>query len=146
MDLASAKYPGVVLTPMQRQDQRSIRGAVYDHNYMIAKESLLPSKIKSPIRHSDAVTLFPEDLLGASIVDKTYLYLGHCFKHYGHFILESLPMLSYLLGDKSPSIMLPFNSGSWKDYRVAEHFIDLLDVPNNLLQLYTLGQPLIARL
>jgi capsular polysaccharide biosynthesis protein len=43
--------------------------------------------------------------------DSEFLFLGYYFRHYGHFILETLPMLSYCLDDRwtnTYKIFLPY--------------------------------------
>jgi len=42
------------------------------------------------------------------------LYLGHCFGNYGHFLLETLPMLAYLLRSEfnaASGVFLPWGEG-----------------------------------
>jgi capsular polysaccharide biosynthesis protein len=80
--------------PVNRFD---VYGCVYDHNYFLRPESL--RGLGGKWRHKDPVSLHEHELVNYSGLDGEYQYLGHAFAAYGHFILESLPMLSHLLED-----------------------------------------------
>jgi capsular polysaccharide biosynthesis protein len=96
------------LTPFQCVQQKSkkrfkrvpvnrfdVYGCVYDHNYILRPESL--RGLGGKWRHKDPASLHEHELASASEIDGVYQYLGHAFSVYGHFILETMPMLSHLL-------------------------------------------------
>ena len=75
------------------QLQVLIEGAIYDSNCKLVKSSQRKGIGVIP---NDANILrfdYPQHDLG----EKEFLYLGNYFQQYGHFLLETLPMLTYLL-------------------------------------------------
>ena len=69
------------------------------------------------------------------------LYLGNHFSHYGHFVMETLPMLSYLLENKRTCFFnhLPFGRNKLlnapdgvminnTDFRLLEYFAKILEI------------------
>lgn len=63
-------------------------GLIYTHDYEIVSQS---------IDNRFATIPFDKNLPIKDMSDETFLFLGYYFRHYGHFILETLPMLSYCL-------------------------------------------------
>lgn len=96
----------------------SIYGAAYDEDLALVPSSLRASK-KAYLKHRDPAYLFDSEVANSLSVKGSTVYLGHCFGHYGHFLLETLPMLSVLLpdgeGERKTSfdhaIFLPFWEG-----------------------------------
>jgi len=69
------------------------------------------------------------------------LYLGNHFSHYGHFIMETLPMMSYVLGNKKQCFFnhLPFGKNQLvraqdgtitnkTDFRLLKYFCEIFDI------------------
>jgi capsular polysaccharide biosynthesis protein len=85
-----------------RRRQAGLGGLIYTDNEEIVKAS---------IDHRFSSVSLNKSL---PIEDKSsdeFLFLGYCFRHYGHFILETLPMLSYCLDDRwleHKKIFLPY--------------------------------------
>ena len=79
------------------QQQVLIEGAIYDSNYKLIKASQRKGLGVIPNDASILRIDYPQHDLG----EKEFLYLGNYFQQYGHFLLETLPMLSYLLGDNN---------------------------------------------
>jgi capsular polysaccharide biosynthesis protein len=80
--------------PINRFD---VFGCVYDNNYFLKPESL--RMLGGKWRHKDPASLHDHEAINAVELDGFHRYLGHAFPTYGHFILETLPMLSYLIED-----------------------------------------------
>jgi len=129
---------GTFLTP-QKAGNPVCGGLIYDKNKELVKES-------KDIRFR---TIPMDDTL--PIIDQsndTYLYLNYSFSQYGHFILETLPMLSYCLEPEWNShkkIFLPFhmngdNVYAWREEgkpaaRVAQQRSSLVKKIHSLISL-----------
>jgi hypothetical protein len=88
-------YHSKLITPFKR-DRYSVYGAAYDQDMAVVTASLRDSS-SARYRHRDPVYLMPEEWRKAEDAEGKWLYLGHCFRHYGHHLLETLPMLAFLL-------------------------------------------------
>lgn len=87
---------GEILTPFSLES-KSCFGAIYKSNKEIVVESLRKSTYAG-IKHQDPV------YFGGEIKDKidhNFLYLGHYFSMYGHFLIETLPMVWHILENKN---------------------------------------------
>lgn len=96
------------LTPWNSQGF-NIFGAAYDDNGLIVTESLRHCG-SAAYKHRDPAYLTVAEMTSAMpLLDYTY-YLGHCFSMYGHFLIETLPMLSFLLDDEdSRGVFMPWS-------------------------------------
>lgn len=81
------------LTPA-RIEEFQIYGAVYGADSLIRLDSLRLSSA-AVYRHADPAYIFPDQLKRVRQISGNHLYLGHTFRFYGHFLLETLPMLNY---------------------------------------------------
>ena len=87
-----------------------VAGALYSDTLQIELASLRNSQ-SAAFRHRDPAYLFPKEVRDAVNLNKDFLFLGHNFTQYGHFILETLPMLTALLESKDVSgFFLPWGS------------------------------------
>jgi len=78
--------------------------------------------------------LFPEEARDANEVTGKYYFLGHYFRQYGHFLLETLPMFSEIINNNhQKSILLPW----WAEKGVRNG--DVLPLLSELLEI--LGIP-----
>jgi capsular polysaccharide biosynthesis protein len=81
--------PGTILKPSEALARTHINGGlVYTQDKEVVKESI-----------DNRFSKVPMDI-NFNIEDRSeseFLFLGYYFRHYGHFILETLPMLSYCL-------------------------------------------------
>jgi capsular polysaccharide biosynthesis protein len=123
---------GRYLTPFQRIGL-GLMGAAYDDKRRIILESTRLS-YAARNRNIDPVYLppnLPETMLEAA---KEYYFLGHAFNQYGHFILESLPMLSVLFEQpKSTGVFLPFQNA----HNVLYKFLDILNIDRSRLMIHS---------
>ena len=76
--------------------QTFLEGAIYDENYRLVDHS---QRLGLGIVSNDPPLLRYKSPL-VEICDEQFFYLGHYLQHYGHFLLETMPMLSYLLSDQ----------------------------------------------
>jgi hypothetical protein len=95
------------LTPWKIEDE-SLLGAVHESTGSLILSSLRLST-HALYKHRDPAYLFPNELQNAVSlnIDSDCAYLGHCFPHYGHFLLESLPMLGAILDSNQKGLFLP---------------------------------------
>jgi capsular polysaccharide biosynthesis protein len=106
--LASAK----MITPFV-MDGHTVCGAAYDAELRLVLESLRDSTC-ALYRHRDHAYLMPGEVDRSLELQGARLYLGHCFGNYGHFLLETLPMLAYLLRSEfkaASGVFLPWGEG-----------------------------------
>jgi capsular polysaccharide biosynthesis protein len=104
-----------------------IYGAAYDKNLSICKTSLRDSA-KAYFRNRDPAQLFQKELTNTEIVEKPGVFLGHCFSkssHYGHFLLETLPMLSEIIrGNVNGCSYIFLRWGSTPDRAMVDYVLD----------------------
>tara|TARA_Y100001978_G_scaffold99802_1_gene89329 strand:+ start:302 stop:1192 length:891 start_codon:yes stop_codon:yes gene_type:complete len=97
------------LTPF-RIDGFNVFGAVYDQDRRIIVDSLRLSQNAAYV-HQDPAYLLPQDASQSIPLCGNHSYLGHAFQGYGHFLLETLPMLEYfLINEFSSGVFLPWGS------------------------------------
>jgi hypothetical protein len=97
------------LTPFNL-DGFAINGAVYDHCRNLCTSSLRYSP-KAVYLHCDPPVLDEVLTTRSRPMEGDFIYLGHLFDGYGHFLLETLPMLSEVLSERNRNkkfIFLPF--------------------------------------
>lgn len=101
---------GAFLTPYQASGTE-ILGAVYDAGLRLVASSLRHSS-EAAYRHRDPAFLFPREVATARRLDPgEWHFLGHSFAHWGHFLLETLPMAAVLLEDpRARGVMLPWGA------------------------------------
>jgi capsular polysaccharide biosynthesis protein len=93
-------------------DHPFIYGACYDESARLVLSSLRGSS-HAGLRPRDPAYLSREEIATATKLDGKYLYLGHAYDQYGHFLLETLPMLSTFINQADEydgAIMLPWGS------------------------------------
>lgn len=73
-----------------------------------------------------AVVPMDETLPTIDMSDKIILFLGYYFRHYGHFILETLPMLSYCLDEQYSNMSKMF----------LPYFLNANNIKNNIDKAY----------
>jgi capsular polysaccharide biosynthesis protein len=108
MSFTKARY----ITAIKRQE-KTIHGCAYNEEFHICPDSQRFSKI-AEIKHYDPPTIPREATLPGAIeeIHGPTLYLGHAFATYGHFLLETLPMMSYIIHPRFQGynfIFHPFN-------------------------------------
>lgn len=133
---------GIYLTP-QTRPQTALKsaealnhtnisgGLVYTENREVVRESI-----------DNRFSVVPMDM-NLPFEDRSeseFLFLGYCFRHYGHFILETLPMLSYCLDDSFSDIkkiFLPFflNANNIAHNMGALRRPDLIKIINQFIAL-----------
>ena len=94
--LTRAKY----LTPI-RFKKELVFGAAYDEAFKLCSDSQRYSE-RTIFKHGDPAVLPPEALrwFKRKTISGDILYLGHSFNLYGHFLLETLPMIDYVMDDE----------------------------------------------
>lgn len=119
------------------EDLSWIEGAVYDENYQLIDSSQRPclsviSNDSPLLRHASPLLDFDK---------KEFYYLGHCCQQYGHFLLETMPMLSYLLEDlNSLGVFndMPFGKAKYIfrniDASCKKGFLATIETDNHLLK------------
>lgn len=118
MSISDNLENGLFLSPQTRPQNNSMvvsGGLMYDHNMNVITRSI--------DRRFKPIT-FDQTLPIDNRLDSNYLYLGYYFRHYGHFILETLPMLAYCIDNKFTDlqkIFLPF-------------FLNPKNINNNILK------------
>jgi len=75
---------------------KNIYGAAYFNDYTICQESMRGS-LAAVYRHADSNYILPEKTSNPFVIYDPVLFLGHFFDGYGHFLLETLPMISYII-------------------------------------------------
>lgn len=120
------------MTPFSRV-QKSIYGGLYNHRFILLLDSLRDSS-SALYRPRDPAYLTKEEVENANIWDGKFIFLGHSFNMYGHFLLETLPMLSYLLDQKiSRGIFLPWQEDNSLTYK----FMNLLNIDHDQALIYS---------
>jgi hypothetical protein len=142
---------GVFLTPQNRPNKDPIQtetkritsangGLVYDINKNVLPQSIDKRFTVMPI--NDKLELIYK-------LDISYLFLGYYFRHYGHFIFETLPMLSYCLKSEYNNykkIFLPYflhgnnvekNIKQDKNLNLFRSFLSLTSIPTNSIEFHT---------
>ena len=112
-----------------------IRGALYDSEGYLEIDSLRKPTIQGKLRPIDKASLSAVEMSNAQIVDGRFFFLGHCHAHYGHFLLETLPMISKLIRRRNRrGIFLPFGNPNSFDRSLLDEFLKLVDVaPSQVL-------------
>lgn len=130
--------------PSKPYGDRPSGSLVYDDNKVVIGESIDARFAPIP---------FDETLKILNLGDRKYLFLGSYFKHYGHFITETLPMLSYCFDsrfDDYIKIFIPFfvDTSNFRYYlsmlekgadgrgilRLIYSFIDLMQLDKTKIQ------------
>ena len=120
----------MLLTPI-RIIKNDIFGALYDEEYRIILESL---RYSTQFIHRDHCYLSKKEVSKIENLPKDTFYLGHAFdyKHYGHFLLETLPMLNHFICSQNTNgIFLPWCPR--KETIVLKKFMDILGINSNRL-------------
>lgn len=91
MDTLKGRY----LTPRQAI-QHEVYGAVYDATGKLIADSIRSSE-SALFTPRDPCYLNPQERSRNVEIEGPHAFLGHSFSQYGHFLLETLPMLSPLL-------------------------------------------------
>jgi len=121
------------LTP-SRINGDEVFGAVYDNNGLIIPKSLRKSR-KSGYIPSDPVYLSCSSMRSAKPINQEYKFLGHAFSAYGHFLLETLPMLSELvLNQDTNAIFLPWGCNFRRN--LLDQLLDLLSIPRSRVYIH----------
>ena len=120
------------LTPFLRV-KKSIYGGVYNHKFTLLLDSLRDSS-SALYRPRDPACLTKDEVENAATWNGKFLFLGHSFNMYGHFLLETLPMLSYLLDQKiRRGVFLPWQ----EDNSLTYEFMDLLNIDKDQVFIYS---------
>ena len=101
-----------------------IEGAIYDKNFHLIETS---QRLGSGVFLNDPPLLRCSSQKIKVINDREFFYLGNYFQQYGHFLLETLPMLSYLFEDRTSHAFfneLPFGKVTQKMgfSRTSDHY------------------------
>jgi len=120
-DIAENFGNGSILVPQNLPHKpfgnRPSGSLVYTHDKIVISESI--DDRFAPIPFDESLSII--DLTG-----KKYLFLGSYFKHYGHFITETFPMLSYCFDprfDDYTKIFIPF----YVDTSNFKYYLSMLD-------------------
>lgn len=127
--------------PINRFD---VYGAVYDGNYFLRPASL--RMLGGKWRHKDPASLHDHKVTNILELDGPHQYLGHLFPTYGHFILETLPMLSCLMRDKETSGIFLAWGGSPSNRKLLDNFLALLELDKSSVWIHSSSQVLKARM
>lgn len=129
---------GVFLTP-RRAIGREVFGAVYDSNRKIILESLRDTP-KSRTVARDPAFITTQEAESATIVEGESTYLGHYFSHYGHYLLETMPMFAYLMQKRATNgIFLPWarkSSPSLSLRRWPPGFLEALNIRHKQVHIH----------
>jgi hypothetical protein len=115
--------PVIQLQPLDATAHTHINGGlIYTENREVVKESVDNRFSSIPMNNNLPI----EDMS-----ESEFLFLGYYFRHYGHFILETLPMLSYCLDDRwvhTYKLFLPYflNSNNIKHNLNKESNLNLI--------------------
>lgn len=102
-------------------------GSVYDSSGLIITSSLRRSG-KAVYRPRDPVYLDAHSMRVARELEGDYIFLGHVFRSYGHFLLETLPMLSApIINPTANAIFLPWGEKALQGDLLGR-FLDLLNI------------------
>jgi hypothetical protein len=104
---------GAIVTPREMDppivgrkhgQTRYLRGAIYDRDRQILPEYLQREEFELPLSNPHKMRnepVLPRDILtDIQVLKGSYLYLGLLRPHFGHFLLESLSRIWYLLKHK----------------------------------------------
>jgi capsular polysaccharide biosynthesis protein len=101
---AVAEFDGAIITSRHLQPADGIRfstGAVYDrHHRLLApffEREAYETAEQKLIRIRNSPYISEESISDAEVLNGTYIYLGIFMRHFGHFFLESLSHIWYLL-------------------------------------------------
>jgi capsular polysaccharide biosynthesis protein len=88
-------------------------------------------------RHADPAYILPDELKRVREIAGKSFYLGHVFEHYGHFLMETFPMLSIPIQMRRAGprfTFLPF----WKstEHKLIFRFLDLLGLDQSSLLIH----------
>ena len=136
--------PGTTLKPSEAIARTQINGGLlYTQDKEVVKESI-----------DNRFSSVPMDI-NFNIEDRSeseFLFLGYYFRHYGHFILETLPMLSYCLDSNfahMKKLFLPyflnannieFNMNSRRHpslFNLISQFITLAGIDSKQIEFHT---------
>ena len=118
------------LTPWSSK-QLEIYGGLYDQIGCLQPQSLRHSQFTG-YKHRDYAYLSSSEIANSKFVPGKFIYLGHCFGMYGHFLLETLPMLSYLLKNKRRiGLLTPWGGPkqTHKSRELLDRFLKILRLP-----------------
>lgn len=140
--LSPQTRPTTRLTPSLAIQHKAITGGlIYAADESIVTQSIDPRFSTIPLDKSLQI----EDEQSGAL----YLFLGYYFRHYGHFIFETLPMLSYCLDERFKDlkkIFLPYflnsnniehNIDKPSNLNLIYSFLDLLSIDSNKIIFHT---------
>ena len=107
--------------------EKKVFGAAYDENMRLCNESLRDSRNAGP-KHADSEHIIDEYITTTRLIKGKSYYLGHAFSNYGHFLLETLPMLSYAVKHQNEDvnfITLPFRKNNDSFIKIAAKVLDI---------------------
>lgn len=120
-----------ILTPF-KMVENLIYGAGYFDDGSLNVETLR----KSSIAHFKPADPFYLSKINKKIVDlNSGIYLGHNFNMYGHFLLETLPMLSHVIDKKFSNIFF-HNWDCRENSTLLKKFISLLELEKNFEDIF----------
>jgi capsular polysaccharide biosynthesis protein len=124
------------LTPW-RADGVDIYGALYNADGLLDLGSLRLST-HAAFRHRDPAYLTAAELKNAVPLDGHHLFLGHCFRSYGHFLLETLPTLIHLCTDpQARGLYLPWDGGPAVGKRqILDRFLAILGLDGHTVHVH----------
>jgi hypothetical protein len=133
---------GTYLTPQERPTNRLPPSQALSRSNI--RGGLIYTQDKQPIEQSIdnrfAVIPMNTDMTVEDMSNETFLFLGFYFRHYGHFILETLPMLSFCLDPSwlnTKKLFLPYflNTNVIKHNLDQKRRTDLLHIMYQFMQL-----------
>ena len=96
-------------------------------------------------RSKDPASLHDHEVTNILELDAPHKYLGHFFPAYGHFILETLPMLSCLMrGKEASGVFLAWDRDA--NRKLIDNFLALLELDKSSILIHSSSQVLKARM
>lgn len=126
------------ITPWRSTDPTSIYGALYDSDGYLIIDSLRKVTLQGNWKPMDNAALTQEQISNAQALEGNYLFLGHAHYMYGHFLLETMPMISNLIRGKSRSgIFLPWGGKSNFNRNLLDQLLDLTNISKSRIFIHS---------
>ena len=122
------------LTPFNESNNQ-IQGALYDSEGYLETSSLRKVTIQGKYRPIDKASLTADEMSNAQVLEGNFIFLGHCHRHYGHFLLETLPMISGLIEKRDRrGVFLPFGFADNFSRQLLDDFLKIIKIdPGSIL-------------
>ena len=126
------------ITPWKSTDPTSIYGALYDSDGYLVIDSLRKVTLQGNWKPMDSAALTQDQISNAQALEGNYLFLGHAHSMYGHFLLETMPMISCLIRRKNRSgIFLPWGGKSNFNRNLLDQLLDLTNISRSRIFIHS---------